>query len=196
MNGKLHFTGSSLRLGVQLPLCSRPLSTGGSHTWSSSRTVRFSLSPDRSSMLLGTHTSHPQASLTTATLPGSFSLCHIGILWIAWLSSSRDRMVNLPIPHALLCQLLPTVAVGSWWCPSHLQLSVTLRQKTWGRGEAGQQSWDVRYGLQGWITRIRDRTNYMVSVTTGCRFELRQQSVVTDCPNKPSVSRHSVPTAF
>lgn len=128
MHGKLHFTGSSLRLGVRLPLCSRPLE--GSYLpvalipGSSSRTVRFSLSPYRSSMSLGTHTSHPQASLTTATLPDSFSLCHIGILWIAWLSSSCDRMVNLPIPHALLCQLPPTRR------PSHLQLSVTLRQKT------------------------------------------------------------------
>ncbi|EGV93300.1 hypothetical protein I79_003307 [Cricetulus griseus] len=39
--------------------------------------------------------------------------------------------------------------------------------------------------LQEWITRIRDHTNNMVSVTTGCQFELRQQSVVTDAITRP-----------
>lgn len=38
---------------------------------------------------------------------------------------------------------------------------------------------------QEWITRIRDHTNNMVSVTTGCQFELRQQSIVTDAITRP-----------
>lgn len=40
-------------------------------------------------------------------------------------------------------------------------------------------------GLQEWITSIKDHTNTMVSVTTGCQFELRQQSVVTDAITRP-----------
>lgn len=35
------------------------------------------------------------------------------------------------------------------------------------------------------ITSIKDHTNTMVSMTTGCLFELRQQSVVTDAITRP-----------
>lgn len=135
-------------------------------------------------MSLGTQALHPQASLTKATLPDSLPPCHIGsLLWITWLSPTCHRMVSL----------LPFSA--TWYPPDALPTSLSHpKTEDLGVEVETQQRWDVRYSLQGWITRIRDHTNYMVSVTTGCQFELRQKSAVTDCHSEASVSRPSVPT--
>lgn len=89
---------------------------------------------------------------------------------IPGLSSTCHRMISL----------LPFSA--NWYPPDALPTSLSYLKTEDFRVEVEtQQRWDVRYGLQGWITGIRDHTNYKVSVTTGCQCELRQQSVVTDC---------------
>lgn len=150
------------------------------------RAVTFTHSSYITSMSLGTRPStHTQASLTKATLPDSLPPCHIGsLLWITWLSPTCHRMVSL----------LPFSA--NWYPPDALPTSPSHpKTEDLGVEVETQQRWDVRYSLQGWITRIRDHTNYMVSVTTGCQFELRQKSAVTDCHSEASVSRPSVPTA-
>lgn len=147
--------------------------------------VTFTHSSCITSMSLGTQAFHPQASLTKATLSDSLPACHIGsLLWITWLSPTCHTMASL----------LPFCA--TWYPPDVLPTSLS-HPKTEDLGEEveTQQRWDVRYSLQGWITRIRDHTNNIVSVTTGCQFELRQKSVVTDCHSEASVSGPSVPTA-
>lgn len=167
-----------LALVALFPMCSRSLEgsdlSGGSLGLLRDRAVTFTCSFYITSMSLDTQAFHPQASQTKARLPDSLPPCHTGSwLWITYLA------------------VLPSLPR---YPPDALPTSLS-HPKTEGLGVEveRQQRWDVREGLKGWITGIGDHTNYMVSMTTGCQFELRPQSVVTDCHNKVSVSG---PTVF